>query len=357
MFSALGGASALLLMLVPVGRITITYPQRLVMELSCSAGSPLRFSSFQEHPCENLHPYTYETDIKLEACGFACQAYLNVNDSENILSTKMYGIQLHNIERNKSRTFQYTLSEKDIQKEVVISDAKHHKTLKNNEKYTTAIRRLSKNTVFFPAYSLFSFGCANNQSSYDCIYGYKDETISYTKRLQAGTKVGIRPKPVDDADKLEERQQYLVDYIDEQRIPTSCSRGFAQLKDHVSVNVLLYKSYTDAQPYKNLDLGSCAPRCIVTTPRAMVCSNQNKVIELDMQLTFWTYLLVRVFIGIVSGTAFSMFEGAVIAILREHKADYGLQRIYATIGGMISSPLSGWLIDYASRGKGYTDFR
>lgn len=51
------------------------------------------------------------------------------------------------------------------------------------------------------------------------------------------------------------------------------------------------------------------------------------------------------------------FSGAVIAMLREHKGDYGLQRIYASIGGMISSPLSGMLIDYASENKGYTDFR
>lgn len=357
MFSALGGASALLLMLVPVGRITITYPQRLVMELSCSSSSPLSLSLFQEHPCHNLHPHTYETDIKLEACGFACQAYLNVNDSENIMSTKMYGIQMHNMERNKSRTFQYTLTEKDIKQPVIISDAKHHKTLKNNERYTTAIRRLSKNTYFFPAYSLFGFACDRNQSNYNCIYGYKDETFSFPKRFQKATKVGIRPKPMEDGDTMEEKQQYLVDYIDEQKIPASCSRGFAQLKDHVSVNVLLYDEYADLQPYKSLDLGSCAARCIATTPRASVCSNQNEVIELDMQLTFWSYLCVRVFIGIVSGTAFAMFEGAVIAILREHKADYGLQRIYATIGGMISSPLSGWLIDYASRGKGYTDFR
>ena len=63
------------------------------------------------------------------------------------------------------------------------------------------------------------------------------------------------------------------------------------------------------------------------------------------------------FLGMIGGTAFAMFEGAVIAILREQKADYGLQRIYGSIGGMISSPLSGMLIDYASRGKGYADFR
>jgi len=61
--------------------------------------------------------------------------------------------------------------------------------------------------------------------------------------------------------------------------------------------------------------------------------------------------------GIIGGTTFAMFEGAVIAILREQEADYGLQRIYGSIGGMISSPLSGLLIDYASKGKGYTDFR
>jgi len=68
-------------------------------------------------------------------------------------------------------------------------------------------------------------------------------------------------------------------------------------------------------------------------------------------------MAIRVFIGIIGGTAFAMFEGAVMAILREQKADYGLQRVYANIGGMISSPLSGILMDYASKGKGYTDFR
>ena len=66
---------------------------------------------------------------------------------------------------------------------------------------------------------------------------------------------------------------------------------------------------------------------------------------------------IRLFVGIIGGTAFAMFEGAVMAILREQEADYGLQRVYANIGGMISSPLSGILMDYASKGKGYTDFR
>lgn len=78
--------------------------------------------------------------------------------------------------------------------------------------------------------------------------------------------------------------------------------------------------------------------------------------NLDCKL-ITAHLQVRVFIGIIGGTAFAMFEGAVIAIVRDQRADYGLQRVYGSIGGMISSPLSGMLIDYASRGKGYTDFR
>ena len=52
-----------------------------------------------------------------------------------------------------------------------------------------------------------------------------------------------------------------------------------------------------------------------------------------------------------------MFEGAVIATIREQKADYGLQSIYGYLGAIIASPLSGLLIDYAIIGKEYTDFR
>jgi MFS family permease len=106
-----------------------------------------------------------------------------------------------------------------------------------------------------------------------------------------------------------------------------------------------------------VQLSSCRARCLITAPRKDVCSNLKTEEVYDISLTFWSYLAIRVFIGMIGGTAFAMFEGAVIAILREQSADYGLQRVYANIGGMISSPLSGLLIDYASRGKVYTDFR
>ncbi|XP_046383422.1 uncharacterized protein LOC124153999 [Ischnura elegans] len=101
--------------------------------------------------------------------------------------------------------------------------------------------------------------------------------------------------------------------------------------------------------------GKCRPACIVTTPREGVCVEKLAAVAVpnNPKLTFWSYLAIRVLIGAVGGTAFAMFEGAVIALLRKHGADYGLQRIYAAIGAMIASPLSGLLLDAG----GATDFR
>lgn len=159
--------------------------------------------------------------------------------------------------------------------------------------------------------------------------------------------------------------------------------------DRISVTLPLFNYSLSSEPYKILNAEDCSKRCIVTAPRKEMCSNKKTVIEYNIGVTFWMYFAVRVFIGkyctfyrflsnsltflflfikrrttsqnlfagVIGGTTFAMFEGAVIAILREQKADYGLQRIYGSIGGMISSPLSGLLIDYASTGKEYTDFR
>lgn len=159
--------------------------------------------------------------------------------------------------------------------------------------------------------------------------------------------------------------------------------------DRISVTLPLFNYSLSSEPYKILNAEDCSKRCIVTAPRKEMCSNKKTVIEYNIGVTFWMYFAIRVFIGeyctfycflsnyltflfllikrrmtsqnlfagVIGGTTFAMFEGAVIAILREQKADYGLQKIYGSIGGMISSPLSGLLIDYASTGKEYTDFR
>jgi hypothetical protein len=308
----------------------------------------------QHHPCSPIKSQN-KTDLQLESCGFACHAVLAENQTDALLRTRTYSLQLYNLEENTTHTYTYTLTDEDIHIPEPISETLNHKTLTNNERFLTSIRRLSKNSYYFPTATLFNFSCdlRDNSSSADCVFGTRSSFDRFQKKLGRNFNATLAPIETTRDDDFEERQIYSL--LLEDKRNTSCLGGFVRPGQHITINMPIYRD-NSSEIFKHLELGSCATRCLVTATRTDVCSNDNTVIELDMSLTFWSYLVIRVFIGIVSGTSFAMFEGAVIAILREHKADYGLQRIYATIGGMISSPLSGFLVDFASRGKGYTDF-
>ncbi|KAJ3639836.1 hypothetical protein Zmor_003172 [Zophobas morio] len=354
LFSAIGGASALLLLLVPVGRITITYPDRVVFGMSCSSGNPVSLSLYQQHPCTpNKAPNA--TQLQLESCGFACHAILQDNQTNSILQARSYGLQIYHLEKNSTHVYTYTLTDEDIHVPEASSETLNHKTLKNNERFLTTIRQLSTNSYYFPTASLFNFSCdvGTNASEIECAFAIRSMFNQFQTKLGRQFSAVVQAVETTTEDEDENRQFY--DLLVDKTRNTTCTQHFVQPGQHISITIPIYGE-NSSEIVKHLDLGSCAPRCLMTTERKAVCSNDNTVIEMDMQVTFWSYLVIRVFVGIVSGTSFAMFEGAVIAILREHKADYGLQRIYATIGGMISSPVSGLLVDFASRGKGYTDF-
>lgn len=354
-FSIVGGASALLLLAVPVGRITLTFPQDVIFGLSCSPNQPATLTLNQNYPCDPLGPDngTINSDLKLQSCGYACNAILNENYTNTVLKAKKYEIRMLDIENNSTLTYTYSLEDSDIQEQQLISKNINTEILKNNEMYQTSIRKLSKNIIYFPAHSLFNFSCdIRSEGKVNCMMGFGNH---FKEFVNMGTyfNASLLLNEISHDDFEENRRTYLFKTIKDKH-NIQCLENESLQEKHTTITISINNTKSKVQ---HLDLGSCSRKCLVTSPRKQICSNSKTTLELDMQLTFWSYLLVRVFIGIVSGTSFAMFEGAVIAILREHKADYGLQRIYATIGGMISSPLSGWLIDFASEGKGYTDFR
>lgn len=355
-FSVIGGSSALLLLLVPVGRITLTFPERLVYGLSCQSNSSPLLSLFQEYPCNRItEDAIMVTDLKLESCGFVCQAPLSENLTKVIMSTKSYDIKIENLKENVTSHDIYDLDDDDIFEPEPVSNTRYHKILKMNERYMTAIRRLAKTSFYFPASPKFNFSCGLTNDYYvNCIMGSIDEFKILTE-IKDSWRTGIKQQVIQHEDFLENRVNFSFEYMNSKNNTNITCLQNQELSNRVTIIVPLDLNNTDS--IKQLKLGECQQRCLVSSPRKQVCSNMKTTIELEMTVTFWSYLCVRVFVGIISGTSFAMFEGAVIAILREHKADYGLQRIYATIGGMISSPISGWLIDFASKGKGYTDFR
>lgn len=354
-FSVVGGCSALLLLLVPVGRITLTFPEKVVLGVSCEINTPPVLSYYQEYPCIPLsRDKLFNAEIKIESCGFACHSVLNENYTNQIMDTSRYETLIYDAESNITHNNTFLLTEADIHQPEPISKSRNHKTIKNNMRYTTSIRKLSKSSFYFPFNSLYNFSCdIKNKTSVSCIFG-NQEKINEFRKIKSPLNVGLTFLEMKQNDYEEARQLFSVQYVDNKYSNIICNQNNSFSSKRVSVVIPITLNDTKI---KHLDLSSCSPRCIATAPRKQICSNPKTTVELDMKVTFWTYLFARVFVGIVSGTSFAMFEGAVIAILREHKADYGLQRIYATIGGMISSPISGWMIDFASKGKGYTDFR
>ena len=58
-------------------------------------------------------------------------------------------------------------------------------------------------------------------------------------------------------------------------------------------------------------------------------------------LSFWTYLAVRLILDLLRASSLMLFEGAVVAIIKSHGGDYGLQKLFGTAGGILFGPLAG----------------
>ncbi|XP_012278915.1 uncharacterized protein LOC105698878 [Orussus abietinus] len=376
-FSGMGGAASLLLLLVPVGRVTVDFPDSAVFDLGCTGSeSAMTYTMSQIHPCETrLQP---EVATRLESCGYACHVDLHdQGDLEAILASRFYTVRRYDTSTGQNSSFKYTISKSDLPREVAaVDDVREHRKLTNNEFYKTSIRQLSKSTFFFPTSQLFEFNCSQifsegrntteeeliSEDRTFCTFGQllPDVRGNASEEFNSRSyKSILKSLNATDIDLLEEKRRYRVEKLawnSDDPYPVICENP-DRIAQKVSLSLPLVNYTTGGDPYKTLLIEACSKRCIVTAPRKDVCANMQTEIEYDVRLTFWLYLAIRVFIGMIGGTAFAMFEGACIAILREQKADYGLQRIYGSIGGMISSPLSGLMIDYASSGKEYTDFR
>lgn len=95
-------------------------------------------------------------------------------------------------------------------------------------------------------------------------------------------------------------------------------------------------------------LNDCSLMCLVNFDRDHFCTNTQELKSYDPSLTFWSYLLVRTLLGVLTAASLMMFEGAVMATIQEMGGDYGLQRFVGNFGAIIFAPLGGYLIDTSS---------
>ncbi|CAH0727396.1 unnamed protein product, partial [Brenthis ino] len=354
--SVLGGLSALLLLTVPVGRITVTFPPAVDLITSCD-GSALYLQQVREYPCGPLHPYAYDVNLTLLSCGFICELPHQVSTEEidSIIHAHSYDVHLKSPTASQRLVYRNTISALLDHREKPMKEHSTSRILNNDPYFNSTTSRIGENKIFFPTPQLYELSCSYIGKNATCVF---DKSDFVDDSIEEVTEALFRIRVSHDAQKNSvEVRNYWVNAISVNNT-TGADDDYDGV-DSITCIDNLAQVYDDSVWVKAgaLRLAQCSAACAATAPRKSLCDNHQQQIELDPVFTFWTYLAVRVFVGIISGTAFAMFEGAVIAIVRDQRADYGLQRVYGSIGGMISSPLSGLLIDYASRGKGYTDFR
>lgn len=109
----------------------------------------------------------------------------------------------------------------------------------------------------------------------------------------------------------------------------------------------------------NLDeaVVTCGANCSVDLLPCLEKPADSAAASEDMHsLQFWLFLLLTCLIRIAISSAFSLSDTACFQQLGDKPQDYGLQRLWGTIGWGITAPLSGLLIDYVNAQLGYKSF-
>ncbi|XP_050497571.1 uncharacterized protein LOC114342205 [Diabrotica virgifera virgifera] len=348
--SVVAGTTALLLLLVPVGRTTVMFPENLIFSVSCEGDSIPYFSLHGEDMCilhENKK--TLDSFFHQQSCGFGCQAYLDQTYTDYVMNVSRYKVLLYDVIDSKPMI--YTFPVEPENKSELRMETQRNVLLKNDHRYSNTIMKMSKNSFYFPTMHMFNFTCnMKYEPKIECIMGGNEQFVDF-KRLKRFWNARLKLLPPDSYDMEEDTQTFEFDYLNSTKQKKFvCKRNELMNSKLVSVSINVDLPHS---PIKHLDIGSCSLRCLVTTRRDNVCVNPAYQVEKNVSLTFWSYLGIRVVLDVINSASIIMFE----AIVREQNDDYGLKRVYVMIGGMICSPFSGWMVDYASLGKNYHDFR
>lgn len=108
----------------------------------------------------------------------------------------------------------------------------------------------------------------------------------------------------------------------------------------------------------NLRLSELAADCIVQKCRFRlngpeICPPDYK--ESDDRV-FWLYFLLRFLATTMLSAGVTIMDPIALTMIEKYGGDFGRERLFSSIGMAIFSPITGILIDYTSRGLGYTDY-
>ncbi|XP_065280088.1 major facilitator superfamily domain-containing protein 6-like [Dermacentor albipictus] len=159
-----------------------------------------------------------------------------------------------------------------------------------------------------------------------------------------------------------------------------CQRGNHTSRDNVSEPCILHRSVglqpvpaklpsefylvnNESESLQSAGFGleetvvTCSANCSVDLSSCLEKAADSATASEDMHsLQFWLFLLLTCLIRIAISSAFSLSDTACFQQLGDRPQDYGLQRLWGTIGWGIMAPLSGLLIDFVNARLGYKSF-
>ncbi|XP_036328087.1 uncharacterized protein LOC118740595 isoform X1 [Rhagoletis pomonella] len=94
-------------------------------------------------------------------------------------------------------------------------------------------------------------------------------------------------------------------------------------------------------------------RCIFTMNAPEICPPDYK--ESDDRV-FWIYFLLRFLATTMLSAGVTIMDPIALTMIEKYGGDFGRERLFSSIGMAIFSPITGIMIDYSSRGLGYTDY-
>ncbi|XP_012155354.1 uncharacterized protein LOC101449436 isoform X2 [Ceratitis capitata] len=94
-------------------------------------------------------------------------------------------------------------------------------------------------------------------------------------------------------------------------------------------------------------------RCIFTMNAPEICPPDYK--ESDDRV-FWIYFLLRFLATTMLSAGVTIMDPIALTMIEKYGGDFGRERLFSSIGMAIFSPITGIMIDYFSRGLGYTDY-
>ncbi|KAL5279758.1 hypothetical protein ACFFRR_004012 [Megaselia abdita] len=94
-------------------------------------------------------------------------------------------------------------------------------------------------------------------------------------------------------------------------------------------------------------------RCRFTENGPEICPPDYK--ESDDNV-FWIYFLLRFLATTMLSAGVTIMDPIALTMIEKYGGDFGRERLFSSIGMAIFSPITGFMIDYTSRGLGYTDY-